>query len=98
VGDRLLRRPAPRRTGRPPVGGCRPRLHDARQTYASLMIAAGVNAKALSTFMGHANIGITLDLYGHLMPGSQAEAATLLDAYLVREIGGTVARTSEPAR
>jgi integrase len=56
-------------------------LHDARHTYASLMIAAGVNAKALSTFMGHANIGITLDLYGHLMPGSQAEAATLLDTY-----------------
>jgi len=25
------------------------------------MIAAGVNAKALSTYMGHANIGITLD-------------------------------------
>ena len=39
-------------------------LHHARHTYASLMIAAGVNAKALSTFMGHANIGITLDLYG----------------------------------
>ena len=36
-------------------------------TYASLMIAAGFNAKALSTFMGHANVGITLDLYGHLM-------------------------------
>jgi hypothetical protein len=50
------------------------------------MIAAGVNAKALSTFMGHANIGITLDLYGHLMPGSQAEAATLLGAYLAREV------------
>jgi integrase len=58
------------------------------------MIAAGVNAKALSTFMGHANIGITLDLYGHMMPGSEAEAATLLDAYLAREVdGSTVAQT-----
>ena len=64
-------------------------LHDARHTYASLMIAAGVNAKALSAFMGHANIGITLDLYGHMLPGSEAEAATLLDAYLVREVGST---------
>ncbi len=36
--------------------------------------------------MGHANIGITLDLYGHHMPGSQAEAASLLDAYLAREV------------
>lgn len=56
--------------------------HACRHTFASLMIAAGVNAKALSTFMGHANISITLDRYGHLMPGSEAEAASLLDAYL----------------
>jgi hypothetical protein len=41
-----------------------------------------VNAKALQTFMGHANISITLDRYGHLMPGSEAEGARLLDAYL----------------
>lgn len=32
--------------------------------------------------MGHANISITLDRYGHLMPGNEAEAAALLDAYL----------------
>jgi hypothetical protein len=44
-----------------------------------------VNAKALSTYMGHANIGITLDRYGHLMPGSEAEAAGLLDAYLTAQ-------------
>ena len=56
--------------------------HACRHTFASLMIAAGVNAKALSTFMGHTNISITLDRYGHLMPGSEEEAAGLLDAYL----------------
>lgn len=65
-------------------------LHEARHTYASLMIAAGVNAKALSTFMGHANIGVTLNLYGHLLPGSEDEAASLLDAYLAREAGGEI--------
>ena len=59
-------------------------LHEARHTFASLMIAAGVNAKALSTYMGHANIAITLDRYGHLMPGNEEEAAGLLDAYLER--------------
>ena len=58
--------------------------HECRHTFASLMIAAGVNAKALSTFMGHASITITLDRYGHLFPGSEDEAAGLLDAYLVR--------------
>jgi integrase len=48
------------------------------------MIAAGVNAKALSAFMGHASITITLDRYGHLMPGSEDGAAGLMDAYLER--------------
>jgi integrase len=57
-------------------------LHECRHTYASFMIAAGVNAKALSTYMGHSSITITLDRYGHLMPGSEAEAAGLLEAYL----------------
>jgi hypothetical protein len=51
------------------------------------MIAAGVNAKALSEFMGPA-IAITYDLYGHLMPGSHDEAAGMLDAFLARQLGG----------
>jgi integrase len=58
------------------------RLHECRHTFASMMIAAEVNAKALSTYMGHASITITLDRYGHLMPGSEDEAAAQLDAYL----------------
>src|SRR6185437_6463832 len=66
------------------VGLRRITLHECRHTFASLMIAAGVNAKALSTYMGHANISITLDRYGHLMPGNEEEAADLLDAYLER--------------
>jgi integrase len=57
-------------------------LHDCRHTFASFAIAAGVNAKALSSCMGHSSVAITLDRYGHLMPGKEAEAATLLDAYL----------------
>jgi integrase len=51
------------------------------------MIAAGVNVKALSTFMGHANIGMRLDQYGHLLPGAEDEAAGLLDALLARSAG-----------
>jgi integrase len=56
--------------------------HECRHTFASLMIASGVNAKALQTFLGHSSITTTLDTYGHLMPGSEAEAADLLDGYL----------------
>ncbi|MFL5864797.1 MAG: site-specific integrase, partial [Solirubrobacteraceae bacterium] len=57
-------------------------LHECRHTFASLMIAAGVNPKALQTFMGHASITVTLDRYGHLFPGSESRSAVLLDAYL----------------
>jgi integrase len=69
--------------GLSPIG-----LHESRHTFASLMIAAGVNIKALSTYMGHASITITMDRYGHLMPGNEVEAAGLLDAYLNRAAGG----------
>jgi len=57
-------------------------LHECRHTYASTMIAAGANAKAISTYMGHASIQVTYDLYGKLMPGGEEEAAALFDAYL----------------
>jgi integrase len=59
-------------------------LHEARHTFASVLIAAGVNAKAITTYMGHASIQTTYDLYGKLMPGSEAEAAALVDAFLAR--------------
>lgn len=67
-------------------------LHEARHTFASLMIAAGVNAKALSTYMGHSSITITFDRYGHLIPGNEGEAAELLDVYLAGRGGGSVSR------
>ena len=60
-------------------------LHECRHTFASFMIAAGVNAKALCVFMGHTSVTVTYDLYGHLMPGGETEAAALLDAYLQRK-------------
>lgn len=66
-------------TETPTASGTTPEFASA---YASFMIAAGINAKALSSFMGHASITVTFDLYGHLMPGSEAEGAALLDAYL----------------
>jgi len=46
-----------------------------------------LNPKTLSTYLGHATITITLDRYGHLMPGSsEVEARAMLNAYL-RESG-----------
>jgi integrase len=57
-------------------------LHEARHTFASLMIAAGVNAKCLSAYMGHSSVTITYDRYGHLMPGNEADSVALFDSYL----------------
>src|SRR5262249_41637649 len=59
-------------------------LHECRHTYAAYMIAAGVNAKSLSTYMGHSTITVTLDRYGHLLPGNERESADQLDAWLQR--------------
>lgn len=55
------------------------------------MIVAGVNAKALSAFMGPFSIRVTFDLYGHLIWGAELEAAGLLDGFLPRA-GGRGAR------
>jgi integrase len=68
-----------RRVGLEPIG-----LHECRHTFASLLIAAGVNAKAITAYLGHASIQTTFDLYGHLMPGNEDEAVALVDAYLER--------------
>lgn len=71
-------------------------LHECRHTYAAFMIAAGVNAKALSTYMGHSSITVTLDRYGHLMPGNEDEAAEMLAFYLDRETPADEAICGEP--
>jgi integrase len=62
-------------------------LHELRHSCASIFIAAGVNAKALSSYLGHASVTITYDRYGHLMPGSEDEAVKLVDDYIERATG-----------
>jgi integrase len=57
-------------------------LHECRHTFASLLIDAGVNPKAIQEFMGHATIEETFSRYGHLMPGARNHARELVDAYL----------------
>jgi len=55
------------------------RLHDLRHTHATLMLKAGVHPKVVSERLGHANIGITLDTYSHVLPGLQEAAAEKFD-------------------
>jgi len=72
------------------------RLHDLRHSFASVMLAAGVNVKVISQSMGHANIGITLDIYTHLLPGAGKSAARhfdkLLEPWLAENVGKMLAR------
>jgi integrase len=43
------------------------------------MLAAGVHPKVASERLGHSKIGITLDLYSHVLPNMQADAAAVVD-------------------
>jgi integrase len=51
------------------------RLHDLRHTHASLLLQAGVNIKVVSERLGHASVNITWNVYQHVAPGMQQEAA-----------------------
>jgi integrase len=64
------------------------RIHDLRHTCASLAIAAGADVKVLQRMLGHASAALTLDRYGHLLPGQAASVADRLDQ---------LARSVEPA-
>lgn len=55
------------------------RLHDLRHTHASLLLGEGVHLKVVSERLGHSGIAITADLYSHVLPGLQKEAAMQLD-------------------
>lgn len=57
-------------------------FHECRHTFASLLIDAGVNPKAIQEFMGHATIEETFSRYGHLMPGARDQARKLADSYM----------------
>jgi integrase len=59
--------------------------HECRQYLRLIDDRGRRQCKGSLRLHGHANIAITLDLYGHLMPGNEAEAAGLLDAYLTAQ-------------
>lgn len=58
------------------------RFHDLRHAHATHMLANGVHPKVASERLGHSKVGITLDLYSHVIPGMQADAAATVDAAL----------------
>jgi integrase len=59
-----------RQLGVPPI-----RLHDLRHGWATLALADGVHPKVVQERLGHANIGITLDIYSHVTEALHTDAA-----------------------
>jgi integrase len=60
------------------------RFHDLRHTFASLLLQHGESPVYVKDQMGHSSIQVTVDLYGHLIPGGNKQAVDRLDS-LVRE-------------
>ena len=55
------------------------RFHDLRHTHATLLLQAGVHPKIVQERLGH-SISITMDMYSHVAPGMQEDAAARLGA------------------
>lgn len=64
------------------------RLHDLRNTAATLALAAGVHPKVVQERLGHANIAITLDTYSHVVEGLQEDAAARVADLVYRDERG----------
>jgi integrase len=60
------------------------RFHDLRHTHASHLLRAGVDLKTVSARLGHSTAVMTLDVYGHVLPGAQEQAAKVVDEILGR--------------
>ena len=58
------------------------RFHDLRHACASLLLAQGVHPRVVMETLGHSTIGLTMDVYSHVLPTLQREAAESMDAVL----------------
>jgi integrase len=66
--------------------GVRPiRLHDLRHTCATLLLSRGVSPRMVMDILGHSQIAVTMNTYGHVIPAMQQEAAGHMDAALGEE-------------
>jgi integrase len=58
------------------------RFHDLRHSAATLLLARGVNMRAIMELLGHSRIGVTMDTYSHVMPEMMREVADTMDAFV----------------
>jgi integrase len=67
----------------------RVRFHDLRHTFASLLIAQGESLAYVRDQLGHASVQLTVDTYGHLIPGANRQAVDRLDDATIRNPAAT---------
>jgi integrase len=60
------------------------RFHDLRYFHASALLAAGVNPKVVQERVGHSTTALTLNVYSHVIPSLQKDAATKFEG-IIRE-------------
>jgi integrase len=58
------------------------RLHDLRHTCATLLLSRGVSPRVVMDILGHSQIAVTMNIYGHVIPAMQQQAAVEMDAAL----------------
>jgi integrase len=58
------------------------RFHDLRHTCATLLLSRGVSPRMVMDVLGHSQISVTMNTYGHVIPAMQQEAAGHMDAAL----------------
>ena len=66
------------------AGLSRIRFHDLRHTSATLLLSQGAHPKVVQERLGHSTISVTLDVYSHVLPTLQQQAADSLDRLLGR--------------
>ena len=55
------------------------RLHDLRHSFGSLLIQSGASVVYVKEQMGRSSIQVTVDIYGHLIPGANVSFVDRLD-------------------
>jgi integrase len=74
------------------------RLHDLRHTFGSLLLQNGATIVYVKEQMGHSSIQVTVDTYGHLIPGANVSYVDLLDENSEAPLGTTPRQNATPAQ